>query len=64
MEVSQDHWLKVYSKPLHTNPIYLLNSKPIYSKQELNQLYKGVEGQEKIDWMIEQLGDVVLSTEV
>jgi|SRR6266702_1185183 len=55
---------KVYSKPLYAQPIYWFDSKPVYNMEELVMLLLEVEESDKMDQMIERVGDVSLAAEV
>jgi len=55
---------KVYSKPLYAHPIYHFDGKLVYTMDELGMLLEGAEESDKMDQMIERVGDVSLTAEV
>jgi len=55
---------KVSSKLLYASPIFQYNSKPIYKAKELELLDERAEEADKVNRMIEQVGDVSLAAEV
>jgi len=55
---------KVYSKPLYAHPIYWFDGKPVYNMNKLGMLLPGAEENNKMDWMIERVGDVSLTVEI